>query len=347
MSISSAKLIEYIYFFVILIASGYLVWKLMAPVISALALAAIVVTICYPMYERILVRMPRENRTLASLLSLFVVMIVVVIPMAVLSSLILREALSIYNLFSGTSPASLIEPIEKLEKLVQVLIPTFSVDMASMVQQTAQFFVDHIVSIFAGTASTIFLFFIALIATYYFFKDGRYFTKYLISLSPLGDTHDTFILGRLAQAVRSVALGTVSVALIQGILTAIGLTIVGFDRSILWGCLAALGALVPGVGTAVVFIPAVVYLIVTGGYFSALIVALWGVLAVGLIDNLVGPYLMSKGNNMHPMVILLSVLGGIGFFGPIGFILGPVIMSLFLVLLELYSTRILEKKGLS
>jgi predicted PurR-regulated permease PerM len=347
MNTSSHKLIEYIYFFVILVASGYLVWRLMAPVLPALALAAIVVTICYPMYERILVRMPRENKTLASLLSLGVVIIAVVIPMTVLSSLILKEALSIYSLFSGANPISIIEPIEKLEKVVQVLIPTFSVDMVAMVQQTAQFFVNHIVAFFAGTASTIFLFFIAVIAMYYFFKDGRYFTKYLISLSPLGDTHDTFILERLAQAVRSVALGTVSLALIQGILTALGLTLAGFDRAILWGCVAALGALVPGVGTTIVFIPAVAYLVVTGGYVTAVIVALWGVLAVGLIDNLLGPYLMSKGNNMHPMVILLSVLGGITLFGPIGFILGPVIMSLFLVLLELYSTRILEKKGLS
>ncbi len=347
MSISGNKLIEYTYFFVILIVSGYLVWKLMAPVLSALALAAIIVTICYPMYERILARVPRENRTLASIISLLIVVLIVVIPMIFLSSLILKEALSIYNLVSGTSPSALIEPVTRAEEMVRMLIPTFSIDMVGIVQQTAQFFVDHIVSIFAGTASTIFLFFITLIAIYYFFKDGRYFTKYLISLSPLGDAHDALILERLAKAVRAVALGTVTVALIQGILTAVGLTLFGFDRAILWGCVAALGALVPGVGTAIVFIPAVAYLGVTGAYVSALLLALWGVLAVGFIDNLIGPYLMGKGNNMHPMVILLSVLGGIALMGPVGFILGPVIMSLFIVLLELYSTRILEKKGLS
>lgn len=347
MSISSNKLVEYIYFFVILVASGYLVWRLMSPVISALALAAIVVTICYPMYERILKSVPKNNTTLAAFISLAVVIVVVVIPITILSSFILKEALSIYTIFSENDQVSIIEPIERLEGVIQTVIPTFSVDMVSVVQQSAQFFVNHFLSIFAGTASTIFLFFIALIAMYYFFKDGKYFTKYLIALSPLEDTHDTFILGRLAQAVRSVALGTVFVALIQGVLTAIGLTFFGFDRAILWGCVAALGALVPGIGTAIVFIPAVIYLVVTGSQVSAVLVALWGMLAVGFIDNLIGPYLMSRGNNMHPLVILLSVLGGITLFGPIGFILGPVIMSLFLVLLELYSKRILEKKVLS
>ena len=341
------KLIEYIYFFVIFAVTGYLVWRLLAPLVSALALAAIVVTICYPMYERIKKSVYKENKTLASLLSLAVVLVAVIIPIVILSSLILREALSIYTLISEGDGVSFLEPVQRINEAVQVFIPTFSVDVASVVQQTASFFVNHLVSIFAGTASTIFLFFIALIAMYYFFKDGKYFTKYLVSLSPLKDTHDTFIIARMAQAVRSVALGTVLLALLQGVLTAIGLSIFGFDRAILWGMLAAIGALVPGVGTAIVFIPAVIYLVVTGQELNAVAVGLWGVLAVGLIDNLLGPYLMSRGNNMHPLVILLSVLGGITLFGPLGFILGPVIMSLFLVLLELYSKHILEKGNLS
>jgi predicted PurR-regulated permease PerM len=89
-----------------------------------------------------------------------------------------------------------------------------------------------------------------------------------------------------------------------------------------------------------VFIPSVAYLLATGSYLFAGGVALWGVFAVGLIDNLLGPYLMSRGNNLHPFLILISVLGGIVLLGPIGFILGPVSMSLFSVLLELYALHI-------
>jgi predicted PurR-regulated permease PerM len=260
----------------------------------------------------------------------------IVLPLAILGSFVLREALSIYTMLNTQSDVSFIETLSQFETFIQKIIPSFSFDMASVVQQTASFVVDNLLSLFAGTASTIFLFLIALIACYYFFKDGKHFTTQLIKLSPLKDTDDTLILKRLALAVRSVALGTVTVALIQGVLTALGLFMLGFDRAILWGCIAAIGALVPGVGTAIVLVPAVTYLIYTGAHLYALILGLWGLLAVGLIDNLLGPYLMSKGNNVHPFLILLSVLGGISLFGPIGFILGPVLLSFFLVLLELY-----------
>lgn len=325
-----------VFFFIVLALSFYLVWNLFAPFVSSIALAAIITTICYPLYERILHRLPNHNASVAASIAIVFVITVIVIPLTLLASLILHEAISIYSLFNTANQISFIDSISKFETLVQTIIPSFSLNVANVVQQTASFVVNNLVNIFAGTASTLFLFFIALIASYYFFKDGKYFTEYLIRLSPLEDTDDTRILKRLALAIRSVALGTVTVAIIQGVLTAIGLTIFGFDRAILWGCVAAIGALVPSVGTTIIFIPAVLFLLYSGAQLAALLLAIWGVVAVGLIDNLLGPYMMSRGNNMHPFLTLLAVLGGISMFGPIGFILGPVVLSLFLVLLEMY-----------
>ncbi len=342
MSVITRKFVEHIFFFAILGFSALLVWKLFAPFMGALALAAIVVTVCYPVHTRIFQRMP-TSPTSASLLSLLFISTVVVAPLAFLSSLILREALSIYSIIESSERVSFVESLTAVELFIQKVIPSFSFDVASVIQQTASFVVTHFVGLFTATASTIFLFFIALIASFYFFRDGKYFTKYLIQLSPLRDSYDEKILERLAIAVRTVAVGTVFVAMVQGVLTALGLTIFGFDRAILWGCIAAVGALVPGVGTSIVFIPAVLYLIITGAHVSAVLVALWGVIAVGLIDNMLGPYVMSRGNNVHPFLILLSVLGGIVSFGPIGFILGPVVLSLFLVLLEIYHSHIKEE----
>lgn len=340
MSISSHKFLEYVFFFAILGGSGYLVWRLFSPFVGAIALAAVVVTICYPLYERVLNYMPKKNTTLAALVSLLLVITVVVAPLGVLASFILKEALSIYSLANSSSSISFIDILTKVEVFIQNFIPGFSLDVANVIQQTASFVANHLVGIFADTATTLLMFFIALIASYYFFRDGKYFTSYLVQLSPLKDANDELILKRLATAVRSVALGTVSIAILQGVLTAIGLTFFGFDRAILWGCVAAMGALIPGIGTTIVFVPAVIYLIATGSQFSAIALGVWGVLAVGLIDNLLGPYMMSRGNKVHPFLLLLSVLGGIILFGPIGFILGPVILSLFLVFLELYHTQI-------
>lgn len=341
----SRQLIEHIFFFGLLAAAAYLVWLLIAPFGGALALAAIMVTICYPIYEKILALLPGHNKTIASLLSVLSVIAIVVVPLAILGTFILREALSVYSLVDSSSQLSITQSVAQVETLVQHYIPGFSLNIASFIEQAASFIATHIVSIFTGTASTIFLFFLALIASFYFFRDGKEFTKYLVEISPLKDGKDTLILHRLATAVRSVALGTVLVALIQGTLTGVGLSLFGFERAVLWGSVAAIGALIPGVGTTVVFIPAVVYLIMTGSHFAATGVALWGVLAVGVIDNMLGPYFMSRGNTLHPFLILLSVLGGIGLFGPIGFILGPVILSLFTVLIELYAQQLRTKRS--
>lgn len=345
MSITTQKVVEHIFFFGILAGSGYLVWHLFMPFTGALVLAAIVVIVCYPVHERIVRRLPNHNQTLAAFISLCFVFIVVVVPLGILSSFILREAMSVYALVNTSDHIETLDILTIVEHTVQKVLPNFTFDIANMIQQAASFVVSHFIIIFTSTASTIFLFFISIIATFYFFRDGRYFTTYLIKLSPLRDSYDEKIIARLARAVRAVALGTIFVAMVQGILTAIGLTIFGFDRAILWGCVAAIGALVPGIGTAIVFIPSVIYLLYTGAQLPALFLALWGVLAVGLIDNVLGPYVMSRGNKVHPFLILISVLGGITFFGPIGFILGPVIFSLFLVLLEIYHTHIKESQG--
>ena len=101
--------------------------------------------------------------------------------------------------------------------------------------------------------------------------------------------------------------------------------------------LAAIAALIPSVGTALVFVPAIILLFISGQIFAAFGLLLWGALAVGLIDNFLGPKLIGRGMHLHPLLVLFSVLGGIVFFGPIGFVLGPIILSLLFALLDIYS----------
>ena len=334
----SSRIVEYVFFFGFMAVVGYLVWLMFAPFISALALAAIIVTICYPMYERVLARLPKYE-TIAALLTTFLVLLIVILPVTWITSLLIGEAISVYRVLESEE-VSVLASLDSIASAVERYLPGAELELTVYFQQGAEWFASRLGVFFAGTASTIFSIFIAIIGSFYFFRDGREFTRLLIRISPLPDDEDSLILERTAVAVRSVATGTVLVALIQGVLTAIGLTVVGFDRAILFGVIAAFGALIPGVGTAIVFIPAVLYLIFSGSYVAALILAIWGMLAVGLIDNLLGPYLISRGNTIHPFLILLSVLGGVGFFGPIGFIVGPVIVSLFIVLLELYSQHI-------
>lgn len=337
------RIVEYVFFFGVMAIVGYLVWRMFAPFISALALAAIIVTICYPLYLRVVEHMPRKNETLGALVTTLLVLVIVILPVFLLSSAILREAVAIYQALGGSGYV-FEDSVQRLEQIGQTFIPGFELNLTEYLRQGAQWLASHLGAIFAGTASTIFLFFISIIGSFYFFRDGKAFTKRLVQISPLPDSQDELILRRLSIAVRSVAIGTILLALIQGVLTALGLTIFGFERAILFGAIAAFGALIPSIGTSIVFIPAVVYLLVNGAYVHAIGLAVWGTLAVGLIDNLLGPYLMSRGNVIHPFLILLSVLGGVAFFGPIGFVVGPVLVSFFMVLLQLYSKHIAGEK---
>ena len=338
----SNRIVEYVFFFGLMAVVGYLLWLMFAPFLTALALAAVIVTICYPVYIRILKRTPRHNETIAALITTILVFVIVILPIIWITSMLLGEALSVYRMF-GEGQFALEDGLTNLERILQTVIPSMELNVTEYLRQTAEWLASKFGAIFAGTASTIFQFFIAMIGSFYFFRDGREFTKVLVRISPLPDDQDELILKRLAVAVRSVATGSVLVALVQGVLTAIGLTVVGFDSAILLGTVASFGALIPGVGTSIVFIPSIIYLFVTGAFVKGIILLIWGSLAVGLIDNFLGPYLMSRGNTMHPFIILLSVLGGVALFGPIGFVIGPVITSLFIVLLELYSQHISQE----
>ncbi|MAZ56422.1 hypothetical protein CL653_01385 [bacterium] len=340
----SSRIVEYVFFFGLMGAVAFIVWQMFAPFVGALALSAIIVTICYPVYEAIVLRMPSQNRTLGALLTTLLVLVLVVCPLFFLASTLVSETLSIYNL-SNSSSLGFSDRLASLQVAVNQLFPTIEVDVDGYLRQATAWLTGNLGVIFAGTASTVFLFFISIIGVFYLFRDGKTFTKKLIIISPLPDTEDELILNRLGVAVRSVATGTVLVALIQGTLTAFGLWLFGFERFVLWGFIAAFGALIPSVGTSVVLVPSILFLVFTGQYAFAIGLTVWGMTAVGLIDNLLGPYLISRGNKIHPFLILLSVLGGISVFGPIGFIVGPVVVSLFMVLLELYSLHISDRKN--
>ncbi len=333
------RVIEYVFFFGLMGIVGYLLWLMFAPFITALALSAVIVTICYPLYQKVLSVIPRRIESVAALLTTFLVLVMVVLPIIWLTSLLVSEAVSIYRIINN-GQYSLAETIYNIEEFSASVIPGIQLDLSDHLEQGAKWAAGNLGAVFAGTASTVFAFFIAIIGCFYFFRDGRRFTKTLIRISPLSDIEDTLILRRMSLAVRGVATGTVLVAIIQGVSAAVGLVIFGFERAVLLGTVVALTALVPGIGPAVVFVPAAGYLMFIGEYLPALGLVIWWLVAVSLVDNILGPYLMSRAHPMHPFLVLLSVLGGIILFGPIGFIVGPVITSVFIVLLEIYAQQI-------
>ena len=329
-------MIEFAFFFGALGIVGFLVWEIFAPFITALALSAIIVVICYPLYELFLKYFSRRSPTVAALFTTIIVFCVIVTPIFLISTLLVNEFLSFYQSLEVGTQLPIDARLGGLEEMLQGYIPGLDINLSDQLKQSVQWFTQNIGTIFAGTVSVIFTFLIAILGSFYLFRDGRRLVDWMVSISPLKDTEDRAIFDRVARSVRSVVTGTVLLSIIQGITSAIGFGIFGIDRPILWGSIAALGGLLPGVGTAGIMVPAVGYLFYTGAIGNAIGLLIWALIAIVVVDNIIGPYLMGRGNSLHPFIILVSVLGGVSLFGPIGFILGPVCISLFMVLLELY-----------
>lgn len=331
------RLVEYTFFFGALALVAYLAWQIFAPFISALALAAVIVVISYPINEFVIRKITR-NRSLAAFLSTITVFCIVVVPIFLVSTLLINEFLTFYRSFDTGAPLTIDSTIDQLENRLQIYVPGLDINVSEQIRATLGWFTHNIGTIFAGTVSFLVTLMIALFGAFYLFKDGQRFVEWIIKVSPLTDVEDRVILTRIARSIRSIATGTLLVAILQGFSAAIGFGIFGIDRAILWGAVAAVGAVLPGIGTSIIMIPAIIYLFYSGDVSGAVGLAIWMVAAIVVIDNILSPYLMSRGNNLHPFVVLVSILGGVSLFGPIGFILGPVVISLLLVFIELYGT---------
>lgn len=333
------KVLEYTFFFGLLAVVGYLVGAMLYPFLTALSLAVIIATIFYPIHKRILRRVPRQQPSVAAAVSTVAVLLLAILPLLALGAALFNEAVSVYQQLQNNNSA-IANSMAQFESLLETYVPALSVSFDDYLQQALVWATSNLGNVFAGTASAVFTIFITLISVFYFLRDGEALSAYMIKVMPLQEQDERMIFARLAQSVRSVTNGIVLVALIQGCLTGLGMWIFGFENTFIWGVVAAFGALIPSVGTTLVLAPAVIYLLATGDTVAALGLTAWGVVAVGTIDNILGPYLMGRGNKIHPFLILLSVLGGISVFGFIGFLVGPIVASLFLVLLELYSSHI-------
>lgn len=302
------------------------------PFLSPLVLALALAVIFTPLHRKVLKLFFKDNEksSLGALITLIIVAVIIFIPLSLIAIKISSEIRDIYLVIIDPSRQSAI-----LDKL-QSLFGSYEFNFVEVAQNVTHWAFTNINAIFSRVSKVLIEFFITLLALFYFLRDGRELKRQLIAISPLGNVDDEYIFSKLELAVRSIFAGSIAVGIIQGIMTGIGFAIFGVPNPVLWGLVAALAALIPGIGTALVLIPAIAYLFFTGSTGAAIGLLVWGVLAVGLIDNFLGPVLINRGVKIHPFLILLSVLGGIVFFGPIGFVLGPLIIALLFALLELY-----------
>ncbi len=335
------------YFFFIFLAAVFgLAFLIFRSYFNSLVLAAALAIVFQPMYRRLVfllgggtvpgVKPGRES--LASLLSLLIVLAIVVAPLVFLISLVFGEARGLYwRLIGDGSEVSLFRQLLlRLQFLVTPLVSAENLEIKNYLRQILTWLISNLGALFSSLTEALVSLFVSFFALYYFFKDGYKLKTMLINYSPLSNQDDEQILNKLQLAVNSVIKGSLSVALIQGVLAGLGFAFFGLPNPSIWGTLTVFAALIPGIGTSLVLVPAVVYLLIVGAAPAALGLAIWGFGIVGTIDNFIRPRLIGRGAQIHPFIILLSVFGGIAVFGMIGFLIGPLTMSLFFALLNIY-----------
>ncbi|MDO8482629.1 MAG: AI-2E family transporter [bacterium] len=326
-----------IFFTVLIVGVFFLSFLVFKPYLGALCVAVILRIVFDSFHEKVS-RFVRGSENLSAVISTLTIVFFIIVPLVVVGVFLFDDIQNLYlKIVSGNIDFSFVERLTSPARdFIKGFIPDFSADLREYAREGLSFLLTHIGSVFSSIMSLIFNFFLMLLALFYLFRDGKRFRKSVIFLSPLSDNYDESILVRLSEGVSSVVNGSLLVAIIQGALAALGFFIFGVPNPMLWGSIAAIAALVPNLGTALVVLPAIVFLFWTGTVGPALGLSVWGVVIIGLIDNILAPYLMERGLKVHPFLVLLGVLGGFAFFGPLGFLVGPVLVALLMALLDMY-----------
>ncbi len=331
--------LELYFLFALLFSILVITFFIFKPFIYVLVLAIVFATIFWPIHKRIL-SLTKGRNGISAFFSTSIVLLVVIVPLFLLSTQIFQEASKLYNYFiNNDNIINISEWASKSIKKISEISPVeinIANDINLYVKEGLDLLLQNLGTLFKNATQLLVGIFIFLIALYYLFKDGLKLRSEIIRISPFQDVYDESIFNKLKSAINSVIKGSFFTAIIQGILTAVGFFIFGIPNATLWGSLAVFAALIPNVGTSLVIIPGIVYLYFNGSLISALGLLVWGSTAVGLIDNFLRPKLAQKGMMIHPFLILLSIIGGVSFFGPIGLLLGPITLSLLFVLLEIY-----------
>ncbi len=342
--------IQNYFFFFLFFSSIFLVALVFTPFINSIALSLVIAVIFKPLYKKILIELPKYP-SVASLVTIVLIAIILILPLSFLSAQIVNEAQNVAVALVDADTENIIdESALQIETVLQTIAPDFELNVDDFKQRASSFVLSSALDNWAllknGTITavqTILGLILSIIILYFLFRDGKKFKQYIINYSPLNNKDDEKIFKKLEQTVNSVIRGALVIAVIQGFFSGIGLLIFDVPNPTLWGMLAGIGSLVPGVGTVIVLLPAVLYLFFTTQTLAAIGLTIWGVVIVGLVDNILMPYFYSRGVQIHPVLILISVLGGLLTFGPLGFLYGPLILSLFFTLLEMYQPIVMDK----
>jgi predicted PurR-regulated permease PerM len=326
------------------LAFAWIVW----PYFGAVLWATILAIVFAPSYRH-LAKSMRQRRNLAALVSVVIVVMIVILPVTLITALLLQEAFTTYERIQsgelnigqyfkqifGTLPAWLTDLLDRFQLTNLGLMQQ---RLSSSMMKASQFLATQALSIGTNTFDFILDLFIVLYLLFFLLRDGDGLTRRIRDAIPLYPEQQRDLFNKFTAVIRATIKGTIVVAIVQGALGGLIFWILGVHAPALWGALMAVFSLLPAVGSALIWLPVAIYFLATGAIWQGIVLTAFGVLVIGLVDNVLRPVLVGKETKIPDYVVLVATLGGIAIFGINGFVIGPVIAAMFMAVWDLFST---------
>lgn len=329
-----------------------LVWAAFAivrPFLTAILLGAILVILTFDLFRRVRTRM-KGSSTQAAVTMLLGITVVIVIPAVILGVLLTQQANLVMEKLQSGEAQQMIQRIDLTQHLsvIRRFAPNF--DPATLspdrillpaVRQVPGWVARHGGSLIGGLAGALLGFALVLLSMFFFYVEGESIVRQLAILSPLPDRYNDEFATKFKDVIDATFRGQLFTGIAQGVMTGVGLAIAGVPGAAFWGAVAALLSLIPMVGAAAVWVPASIYLIISASigarpWWPAIFMVIWGAVPVSLIDNVVRPWAMRGKAQLPAIPLLFSVLGGMQAFGIVGLVIGPLVFSLLMSIIDIY-----------
>lgn len=323
---------------------GVLSFFLVKPLLLAIFLGGILSYLLLPIYKWLVKKL--KNKTIAALLVCFATIIILVVPGVFFMKALVEESYFLFVLVKQKLAIGFFRNCEN--QFCQMLTELGNNNLfAGQIEESIKVFttwiVDKVSEILIGLPSVLLNLFVVFFSMFYFLREGNDFVKKVNDFLSMKEHRYDFIMKRLTQISHGIVYGYFLVAVIQGIVGGIGFYFFGISSPVFWGIVMAFLALIPYLGTGLVWGPAALFMFLEGMFqnsnlliFKGIGLLLYGLLIVSLLDNFLKPKLMGSKAKVHPAIMMVGILGGVFMFGPLGVILGPLILSLTYVLLDIY-----------
>ncbi len=331
------------FFFFLFLAVGISVFLIFQPFLTAIVAAAILTALSkrpYHWFERVL----HGRRGLSALLTCLLVITIIVTPLFLTLSLAVGEASNLYHLLTqeSTLQSSIENTVSSAKNIpyLNTFFDTAAFDQDRIIadiRELSQNALGLLQAAYQGITHFVFWVFIMFFTLFYFLIDGKKALRSLMDLSPLKNEHDKLLVEKFISISRATLKGTLVVGVVQGLLGGITFWIAGIPSPAIWGLIMILFSIIPMIGSTIVWFPAGVILLFLGQWWQGIFILSVGLGVISVVDNILRPKLVGKDTQMHPLLVFFATLGGITTFGLPGFVIGPIIVSLFMALSEIYS----------